>query len=185
MDGKKVLILVAVSCALSLETHATMPFGRLMPLHYGPEDCRSITLSKADSISSPSSPSIALSEEDEIRDIIREESRCWNEHDLNGYMNLFWRSPSLVAMIDGKQLMGWDKLMSAYRDGYTDSSKMGFVALERIATQRLESDLFLALSWFTIHQETGDHPAADSIILRRFPEGWKIVSVHSDSSLYR
>jgi hypothetical protein len=185
MDGKSALVLVIVSCALSMETQATMPFGRLMPLHYGPEDCRTVTPSKAELVTSPSSPSIALSKEDEVRDIVREESRCWNEHNLNGYMDLFWRSPSLVATIDGEQLTGWDRLMAAYRNGYTDPNKMGSVSLERITTQQLDSELFRAMSWFTLHQQTGDHPFVDSIILRRFPDGWKIVSAHSSTTLYR
>jgi uncharacterized protein (TIGR02246 family) len=178
MEGKKVLIVTLVSLAVGLETHASMPFGRLMPLHYGPDDCRTITVAKSQRVHLSPSSANALSDEEQIRNVVREESQCWNAHDINGYMNSFWRSASLVAIVDGEQFTGWDKLMAAYRSGYADPKKMGSVALERIAVQRLDPELFLATSWFTVHLEAGDFSSADSMIMRRFPEGWKIVSVH-------
>jgi hypothetical protein len=62
---------------------------------------------------------------------------------------------------------------------------MGSVSLEGVSTRQLDSELFLAMSWFTIHQQTGDHPFVDSMILHPFPDGWKIVSAHSSIALYR
>jgi uncharacterized protein (TIGR02246 family) len=179
MDGKKVLIVTVISFALGLETQASMPFGRLMPLHYGPDDCRTITVAKSQRVRLSPSNANGLSDEEQIKNVVREKSQCWNAHDIIGYMDLFWRSSSLTAIVNGEQVVGWDKLMDAYRSGYADPKKMGSVALERIAVQRLDPELFLATSWFAVHLEAGDFPSADSMIMRRFPEGWKIVSVHS------
>jgi hypothetical protein len=43
MDGKRISIVIVLALELGLETlHAAMPFGRLMLLHYGPDDIRTV-----------------------------------------------------------------------------------------------------------------------------------------------
>jgi hypothetical protein len=45
MDAKRILIMTVVLLAVGTETsYAAMPFGRLMPLHYGPDDIRTVVV---------------------------------------------------------------------------------------------------------------------------------------------
>ncbi|HZC36587.1 MAG TPA: hypothetical protein VE242_13280 [Chthoniobacterales bacterium] len=54
MDAKTTLHVLTISVVISLGTsQAAMPFGRLMPLHYAPDDVRTLVVPRAE-ISSPS-----------------------------------------------------------------------------------------------------------------------------------
>ncbi len=45
MDAKRTVIMTVVLLAVGLEpSYAAMPFGRLMPLHYGPDDIRTVVV---------------------------------------------------------------------------------------------------------------------------------------------
>ena len=62
MDAKKILIVTVLGFSVSLESvHAAMPFGRLMPLHYGRGDIRTVVVARTDDAAVSSSlPSMSL-----------------------------------------------------------------------------------------------------------------------------
>jgi len=105
--------------------------------------------------------------------------RYWNAHDIEHYMELLWKSPDLLVVVDGQQILGWAEVLAAYQRGYPDRSEMATVSLQRVKIQRLSSEFYLALTWFTFRIRDKDAFSTDTMIFRRFPEGWKIISGHS------
>ncbi len=134
-----------------------------------------------DSIASPTpvgSPSV-LTDEQQVYQVILDQVRYWNAHDIEHYMDLLWKSPDLLVVIDGEQIMGWAEILAAYQRGYPDRSEMATVTLQRAKIQRLSSEFYLALTWFTFRTHGKDAFSTDTMIFRRFPEGWKVISGHS------
>jgi hypothetical protein len=57
MDAKGTLFVLIVSLAMGLETsHGAMPFGRLMSLHYAPDDIRTVVVPQTNNRLWPSLP---------------------------------------------------------------------------------------------------------------------------------
>jgi hypothetical protein len=50
--------------------------------------------------------------------------RC-NSHDMDGYLEVYWKSPDLLVVIDSEQFDGWQQLHDSYINGYPDRSAMG------------------------------------------------------------
>jgi hypothetical protein len=51
MEAKGTLLILTVSLAMSLETsRGAMPFGRLTPLHYAPDDIRTVVVPRTENI---------------------------------------------------------------------------------------------------------------------------------------
>jgi Protein of unknown function (DUF3225). len=134
-----------------------------------------------DSIAAPTPAGSPLTSTDEqqVYQTILDQVRYWNAHDIEHYMELLWKSPDLLVVVDGQQILGWAEILAAYQRGYPDRSEMATVTLQRAKIQRLSSEFYLALTWFTFRTHDKDAFSTDTMIFRKFPEGWKIISGHS------
>src|SRR6516162_11391575 len=65
---------------------------------------------------------------------------AWNSHDVERYLSFYWHSPDLLFIVDSEQFNGWQQLHDAYKNGYPDSSSMGFSTPSRIQVRLLRSD---------------------------------------------
>jgi ketosteroid isomerase-like protein len=128
---------------------------------------------------SPANPLAAPSDEEQVYKVILDQVKYWNAHDIEHYMDCFWKSPDLLVVNDGEQVIGWAEVLATYQRGFPNRDEMGVSTLQRVKIERLGESFFLALSWFTIHANGRDSYSTDTMIFRKFPEGWKIVSDHS------
>jgi hypothetical protein len=44
----------------------------------------------------------------------------WNAHDVEGHLEVYWKSPELLVVIDSEQFNGWQQLHDSYVNGYPD-----------------------------------------------------------------
>ena len=49
----------------------------------------------------------------------------WNAHDIERHLEVYWKSPELLVVIDSEQFNGWQQLHDSYLNGYPDRSAMG------------------------------------------------------------
>jgi hypothetical protein len=128
---------------------------------------------------SPFASSTDLTDTHQVYSIILDQVRYWNAHDIEHYMDLFWKSPDLLVITDAEQVMGWAELLAAYQRGYHDRSEMGTVTLQRVKLQKLSPEFFLGLSWYAVRTHGKDSFASDTMIFRKFQDGWKVINSHS------
>jgi ketosteroid isomerase-like protein len=128
---------------------------------------------------SPSDSPVPPSDEEQVYHVILDQVKYWNAHDIEHYMECFWKSPDLLVINDGEQVIGWAEVLATYQRGFPNRDEMGVSTLQRVKIERLGENFFLALSWFTIHAAGRDSYSTDTMIFRKFPEGWRIVSDHS------
>ncbi|HYZ74584.1 MAG TPA: hypothetical protein VE641_16015, partial [Chthoniobacterales bacterium] len=76
-----------------------------------------------------------------INDLLAKMLKCWNEHDLAGYLSTLWESPQLIIVIDNEQFQGWDAVNATYRKGFSDPDKMGLARPTRTRIRITKSDL--------------------------------------------
>ena len=70
----------------------------------------------------------------------------WNAHDIEGYLETYWRSPDLLVVVDAEQFIGWQQLHDSYINGYPIRTAMGFIQPKRIQVKLLCPNLALSLS---------------------------------------
>jgi uncharacterized protein (TIGR02246 family) len=122
-------------------------------------------------------------DEQQIIALLGRMTERWNAHDIDGYMDVFWRSPDLCYVCNGQEVMGWGNLMAEYQRGFPDRSTMGAVHVDRTLVQIVNADVASALDWWSVSFPTkGSHAefATTTYLLRKFPEtGWEIVLLHT------
>ena len=68
----------------------------------------------------------------------------WNAHDIEGHLDVYWKSPELLVVVDSEQFNGWQQLHDSYINGYPDRNAMGFIEPKRVQVKLLKPDLALA-----------------------------------------
>jgi ketosteroid isomerase-like protein len=128
----------------------------------------------------PLAPSLPPQTDDqEIYGVINQMVALWNAHDIEHYMESFWKSANLLIVSDGEQIIGWNNLLATYQRSYPDRRDMAICSVERVKIQSLGPDLALALSWWTVRTGSRNSYSTDTAIFRKFPDGWKVVADHA------
>ena len=117
--------------------------------------------------------------EKEIYDQVNRSVEAWNRHDLDAYLDGFWRSDSLILVVEGETVRGWDLLSKALHTGYPNPAEMGNLTLDRVQVQMLSSDLALALTWDTVSFPKKKEFGTSTIVMKKLPEGWRVAVMHT------
>ena len=106
---------------------------------------------------------------------------CWNAHDIEGHLEVYWKSPELLVVVDSEQFNGWQQLHDSYINGYPDRNAMGFIEPKHIQVKLLKPDLALALTWWSVSFPSSKQKAVGNTTmnLQKFDDGWKIVASHT------
>ena len=108
----------------------------------------------------------------------------WNAHDLEGHLDVYWKSPELLVVVDSEQFSGWQQLHDSYINGYPDRSAMAFINPTRIQVKLLKPDLALALTWWTVSFPSTQQTVVGNTTmnLQKFDNGWKVVASHTSTA---
>jgi uncharacterized protein (TIGR02246 family) len=117
--------------------------------------------------------------EKEVYDVVVKASDAWNRHDLDGYLDAFWRSDALVVVVEGEAVHGWNLLSKALHVGYPNPSEMGDLTLDRVQVQMLAPDLAEVLDWDTITFPKKKEFGTSTIVMKKVAEGWRVVLMHT------
>jgi len=120
----------------------------------------------------------------QVYDVMLKMLDRWNAHDIEGYLEVYWKSPELLVVVDSEQFIGWQQLHDSYLNGYPDRNSMGFIEPERIQVKLLKPDLALALTWWSISFPTSKQKVVGNTTmnLQKFDDGWRVVAAHSSTA---
>jgi ketosteroid isomerase-like protein len=129
-------------------------------------------------------PGAAKSEGQQVYDVMLKMVDRWNAHDVDGYLEAYWKSPQLLVVVDSEQYNGWQQLHDSYVKGYPDRNSMGYFSPARIQIKLLKPDLALALSWWSISFSNSKQRVVGNTTmnLQKFSDAWKIVAAHSSTT---
>ncbi len=115
-----------------------------------------------------------------IETILTEQTKAWNEGDLEKFMQTYWRSEKLTFSSGGKTTYGWEATLDNYKRSYPTVEKMGKLHFDGLEISMIESKSALVLGNF--HLTLSDDSKVDgnfSLVVKKMDEGWKIIHDHS------
>jgi beta-aspartyl-peptidase (threonine type) len=118
-----------------------------------------------------------------IRKVLDDQAKAWNRGDIEGFMVGYWKSPELTFSSGGEQTKGWDATLERYRKRYKGEGKeMGTLSFSELSVQVLGNDSAFVRGRFTLVRSKDKPTGLFTLVLRRFPEGWRIIHDHTSSS---
>ena len=116
-----------------------------------------------------------------IRHVLEEQARVWNEGNIEKYMEGYWKSDSLVFTSGGNVTRGWTTTLERYRKAYATRELMGTLSFSDLEISVLDKTTAWVLGKWKLTREKDTPHGIFTLVLRRFPEGWKIIHDHTSS----
>jgi len=116
-----------------------------------------------------------------IRKMIEQQQAAWNRKDLEAFMSGYWNSPDLTFFSGAREAKGWQAALDRYKKAYQGAGhEMGRLEFANLRIETLCPDAAFVRGEFRLTMSDGKKPQGlFTLILRKFPEGWKIVHDHS------
>jgi uncharacterized protein (TIGR02246 family) len=127
----------------------------------------------------PQNPAKAVAQ---IRSVLRAQQDAWNRGDIDEFMNGYARSTSTVFVSDDQVRRGWETVRERYRQKYSNRTRMGTLAFSDIEVTMLSPEAAVVLGRWTLQRAKDEPHGRFTLILKRLPEGWRIVHDHTSAA---
>ena len=117
--------------------------------------------------------------EADIRRLLATQTESWNRGDIEGFMQTYWKSDSLMFIGKSGVVRGWQQTLDNYKKGYPDTAAMGKLAFDIIQVKPLSNEYALVVGKWMLKRSIGDVSGHYTLLLRRIKGQWKIVADHS------
>jgi ketosteroid isomerase-like protein len=154
----------------------------ISPVSVGRAFCIAITSCTLMAITLFAAPEQTANALAQIRSVLQAQQDAWNRGDIDAFMNGYARSASTVFISEDTIRRGWQTVRDRYRKKYSSRAKMGTLTFSDLEITLLSSDSAVASGRWKL-QRVNDQPHGRfTLILKRLPEGWRIVHDHTSAA---
>ncbi|MCT4581300.1 MAG: nuclear transport factor 2 family protein [Flavobacteriales bacterium] len=116
-----------------------------------------------------------------IRTYMQEQENCWNKGDLEGFMQHYWESDSLMFIGKSGVNYSWDATLNNYKKTYTNQEEMGILTFKNLTIQQLSNKyIYVVGKWHLKRsEELKNLEGYYSLIWKKINHKWVIISDHS------
>ena len=119
------------------------------------------------------------SAEGEVRAVLDAQVGQWNKGNLAGFMETYAKSDQTHFASGGSLNLGWQAVFDRYKQKYGDAARMGTTTFSGLEITMLGPEAAMAFGRWHQRGSSGEGTGLFTLILRRFPEGWRIVHDHT------
>ncbi|WP_299366241.1 nuclear transport factor 2 family protein [Winogradskyella sp.] len=111
-----------------------------------------------------------------IRLVMEKQEIAWNNHDLEGFMEGYWKSKDLKFYGSNGLTLGWDDTLARYKKAYPTKAESGRLNFTINDISRIERDNYWVMGEYHLKRETGDAEGVFIIIFKKINSEWKIIA---------
>jgi len=113
--------------------------------------------------------------------ILSTQASAWNNADIDGFMDHYWKSEQLTFSSGGKTTRGWKATIARYKRRYPTPTEMGRLTFDHLEFVALSDSAALVLGEWHLARDTDDVGGNFSLVFRRIDGRWVIIHDHSSS----
>ena len=117
----------------------------------------------------------------EIRAVLEAQDAAWDRGDIERFMEGYWKLEKTVFVSTNGVNRGWQALLERYRRNYPDRKAMGKLSFTDLEITMLGPDSAVVLGWWRLEREKDRPGGVFTLVVRKFPEGWKIIHDHTST----
>lgn len=111
--------------------------------------------------------------------LMNDEQTAWNKGDIDGFMQGYWKSDSLVFVGKSAPLYGWQSTINRYKKAYPGRAAMGKLTFGIIKLNLLDKDNAFMLGSWHLDRKAGALGGYFTLWFRKIGGEWKIVCDHT------
>ena len=114
-----------------------------------------------------------------IRAVIDASQIAWNNGDLEGFMESYWKSDSLQFFSKRGQNNGWQATLDGYRKSYSDLALMGNLHFEILSVSPVAEGVYVVLGKYVVTRKGGTIDGAFTLLFKEKNGKWVAVYDHT------
>ena len=115
-------------------------------------------------------------DEKEILEVIEKQRQDWNNFDLEGFMEGYWKSDELRFYGRNGVTSGWMSTLERYKNAYPTKEHTGHLKFVINEISRIEKYSYYVMGEFYLEREVGDANGIFMILFRKIDGEWKIIA---------
>ncbi|HVV54873.1 MAG TPA: nuclear transport factor 2 family protein, partial [Mucilaginibacter sp.] len=88
-----------------------------------------------------------------IKKVLEDQRQAWNRGDVEGFMQGYWKSDSLMFVGSSPPVYGWQSTLERYKKHYPDKAAMGELAFDILQVKVLDSSNAFVLGGWRLKRE--------------------------------
>lgn len=115
----------------------------------------------------------------QIRQLLAEQTRAWNQGDIESFMKGYWKNDSLMFIGKNGITYGWQKTLENYKKGYPDTASMGKLSFDILLVKKLSGLYYQVIGKWKLKRSIGDLEGHFTLLFQKIKGQWLIISDHS------
>ena len=111
-----------------------------------------------------------------IVSILKAQEQSWNNYDLEGFMNGYWKSDSLKFYGGSGLTYGWEQTLKNYHKRYPSKDHTGTLKFVINDVSKIQDESYFVMGEYHLKREVGDADGVFIIIFKKINGEWKIVA---------
>jgi ketosteroid isomerase-like protein len=120
----------------------------------------------------------AVNDEEAVRDALEASRVAWNDGNFEDCMSVYWDSPQLTLRSGGETIRGYAEVVEHQRNQAL-GGHMGQLDYDDVVVDLLSKDAALVRGGWRWTSGDQEQHGSFTALMRKFPDGWKIVHEHS------
>lgn len=115
-------------------------------------------------------------EKQEILSVMKAQEEAWSNHDLEGFMQGYWKSDSLKFYGRNGITFGWQKTLDNYKKGYPTKEHSGTLTFKINDISKITEEAYSVMGEYHLKRYVGDANGVFMIIFKKIQGEWKIIA---------
>ena len=111
-----------------------------------------------------------------IRLVMEAQEIAWNKHDLDGFMQGYWKSDQHKFYGSNGLTLGWEQTLANYKKNYPTSAESGTLDFVINDISPIEDKTYWVMGEFHLKRPVGDADGVFMIIFKKIDGQWKIIA---------
>ncbi|MBL4905084.1 MAG: nuclear transport factor 2 family protein [Flavobacteriaceae bacterium] len=115
-------------------------------------------------------------EKEAILNIMKIQEKAWSNHDLEGFMQGYWKSDSLKFYGSSGLTYGWKKTLANYKKGYPTKDHSGTLKFKINDISKISNGSYFVMGEYHLTRKVGNGNGVFMIIFKKINGKWKIIA---------
>ncbi|RYZ95397.1 MAG: nuclear transport factor 2 family protein [Sphingobacteriaceae bacterium] len=115
----------------------------------------------------------------DILSVLETQTVAWNRGDIEGFMEFYHRSDSLLFVSKSGPVYGWQKILDRYKKSYPDKDSMGTLRYNVIKIKFINNKNVFVLGGWEVKRNDDELEGYFTLMMQQIDGVWKIVSDHT------
>jgi ketosteroid isomerase-like protein len=111
--------------------------------------------------------------------ILDAQAVAWNSGSIDGYMEGYWKSDSLLFTSGGRIQKGWEATLKKYRAAYPTRDAMGVLTFSSVRIHAVSPDAAWVFGRWRLQRDRDPAGGVFTLVVQRLGNEWKIVHDHT------